>query len=203
MSLSGERYYLTEDEKSWIDLFPRLGDPDEVYIELLKYKPETRGKVIVYGKEFDVPRWQAMYGRDYEFAGVKHSITEMPNVIKNFLDWANRTEYSTENFKFNQVVGNWYMNGNEYIGAHSDNETELKVVNGETVILGVSYGCERILRLKPKRSGFQLDLPLKHGEAYVMGGTTQKTHTHEIPKVNGKKGTKLSPRVSLTARCFI
>lgn len=35
-----------------------------------------------------------------------------------------------------------------------------------------------------------------------MGGTTQKTHKHSIPKVSGKKAQNMGPRINLTFRCF-
>lgn len=39
-------------------------------------------------------------------------------------------------------------------------------------------------RLKTKKSieGTNMDIELRDGDLVIMGGTTQKTHKHEIPK---------------------
>lgn len=126
-------------------------------------------------------------------------------MIAEFLAWANTTPYASVKFAFNGVVMNIYRNGHQYIGAHSDSESGLVVTEtGETMILGANFGATRTLRFRSKREGApNLDLVLKAATGYVMGGRTQRTHTHEIVKVSGKKGETVPPRISLTARCFV
>jgi alkylated DNA repair dioxygenase AlkB len=204
------RYNLTKDGKSWVECFPLPGDERETRRRLMACKPLERGSVVMRGREVPLPRYQGIYGRAYTFSGKTHDVeAEMPLVIAEFLAWANTTKYVTDRadgFTFNNVVGNWYMNGHQYIGAHSDDERQLKVTAlGETTILGASYGAARTIRFRPKRKEgaiSKLDLVLEPGTGYVMGGTTQRTHTHEIVKVSGHKGETIPPRISLTARCF-
>ena len=207
-----QRHLLTSDGKSWVDVIDVPGDAEETLKDLLACKPLVHGTVIMRGKVVNVPRFQAIYGRSYTFSGQDHPVEKVtPEVVQRFMDWANTTKYVTERtdgFQFNNVVGNWYMNGHHYIGAHSDDETQLHVTDkGDTVILGANYGSARTVRFRPKRTGEEgsakLDLVLKPGTGYVMGGRTQKTHTHAIVKISGKKGESVPPRVSLTARCFV
>jgi alkylated DNA repair dioxygenase AlkB len=153
-----------------------------------------------------LPRYQLIFGKTYPFAGqVNCAEEETPPVITEFLAWANTTPYASDGFTFNGVVMNIYRNGHQYIGAHSDSENGLVVTEeGETMILGANFGSTRTLRFRPKRAGgVKLDLVLKAATGYVMGGRTQRTHTHEIVKVSGRKGEAIPPRISLTARCFV
>jgi alkylated DNA repair dioxygenase AlkB len=53
------------------------------------------------------------------------------------------------NFKFNGILVNEYLDGNDYISAHSDDEKGLDEVVG--VIL-LSYGVERIFRIRDKKT---------------------------------------------------
>lgn len=102
---------------------------------------------------------------------------------------------------------NWYENGNDYIGPHQDSEADILP---DSPIVSVSFGQERVFRVKPatsatlgsKESGVALDIPLKDGMYVVMGGRTQKTHTHEVPKVSGDKGKRMNRRINITLRCF-
>lgn len=203
-----KRVLLTSDGRSWVDIIPAGIAGDDVLAELIACKPASKGYIKRAGKLIQVPRTQAMYFHPYYFSGMNHPPQpETPPVIQRFLDWVNTTEYVGEDFRFNQVIGNWYENGSEYISAHSDDERQLQLnTAGETTILGANYGAARTVRFRAKTRDPgaipKIDFVLEPGTAYVMGGTTNRTHTHEILKIGGKKGRSTPIRVSLTARCF-
>jgi alkylated DNA repair dioxygenase AlkB len=177
-----------------------------MFARLMAIKPAARGQVRTRGRMVDVPRTQAIYGRSYWFSGKEHQALPMEPPIAEFLAYANASEFADKarGFVFDQIVANYYADGGEYIGAHSDDERQLQVTeDGETVIFGASWGAERVLRFRPRDpNGFSVDIPLRDGYGYVMGGRTQRTHTHQIPKIGGKKSATIGPRISLTARCF-
>ena len=56
--------------------------------------------------------------------------------MESLLDIINKTLHSD----FNGILVNKYMNGNDYIGAHSDDESGLDKVG----VVSISYGAERI-----------------------------------------------------------
>ena len=49
---------------------------------------------------------------------------------------------------FNGILVNHYCDGNQYIGAHSDDEKEL----GTNGVVSISYGSERKFRIREKKT---------------------------------------------------
>ena len=111
----------------------------------------------------------------------------------------------------NSALVNWYRNGHDYIGAHSDRQANGLLLVGSPIV-SVSYGAERTFRIRPMRSQAEYDvghrvavvrdIPLRHGTVVVMGGMMQEFFTHEVPKVGGDKGGRVGARVNVTMRCF-
>ncbi len=73
---------------------------------------------------------------------------------------------------------NKYINGNDYIGAHSDDETSLDKCS----VVCISYGAVRKFRIKDKKTKKTvIDIPTISNNILHMGGDFQKEFTHEIP----------------------
>ncbi len=112
-------------------------------------------------------------------------VTKCMNTINNVLDT-----------KFNGVLINRYLNGEKYIGAHSDDETGLDP--SKSMVVGISYGATRKFRIRDKLTGkIVLDYHQKSGTLLVMEGDFQKEFTHEIPQEKRVK----TERISMTFRC--
>lgn len=80
--------------------------------------------------------------------------------------------------KFNGILVNKYINGNDYIGAHSDDETSLDKCG----VVCISYGAVRKFRIKNKITKKTIvDIPTISNNILHMGGDFQKEFTHEIP----------------------
>ena len=78
--------------------------------------------------------------------------------------------------EFNGVLVNKYMNGSDYISAHSDDETSLDTTIG---VVSLSYGAERIFRIRNKNDKtIVCDEPTTHCGILHMGGNFQKVYTH-------------------------
>ncbi len=90
---------------------------------------------------------------------------------------------------------NWYRDGNDYIGMHSDDEKQMKA---ETPVATVSLGTQRDFFLVEKKTKKKQVFKLENNSVFVMGGTCQKTHKHGLPK---RKKIK-TYRISLTFREF-
>jgi alkylated DNA repair dioxygenase AlkB len=94
---------------------------------------------------------------------------------------------------FNGILVNKYMNGNDYISAHSDDETGLDSVG----VISISYGSERIFRIRDRETKeIMCDELTTHCSILHMGGDFQKLYTHEIPIQKKIK----EPRISFTFR---
>jgi len=182
---------------SWIDfgILPQSIQYD--FEELWNLHPENYNQVKIMGKIVDTPRWQQTYGRDYNYTGMQHEALPMPAQITPFLEYASKIY---PDFEFNQILINWYENGLHYIGAHSDNT---KPLVEDSPIISISLGQERIFRIKEKETKTTIkDIVLKDKMCLTMGGAFQRYYTHEVPKVNGKKGEQLGRRINITFRCF-
>ena len=98
---------------------------------------------------------------------------------------------------FQFVLINYYRDGSDYIGLHSDREARPKCKN---VVASVSLGGPRrfIMRHKDwkKRNIAKKEFLLQSGCLLVMKDDTQKMWKHTVPK-----SAKLqNPRINLTFR---
>ena len=81
------------------------------------------------------------------------------------------------------------MDGNDYISAHSDDETGLDSVG----VVSISYGSERIFRIRNKvTKEIMCDELTTHCSILHMGGNFQKLYTHEIPIQKKIKESRIS-----------
>lgn len=205
------RIYLGPE--SWVDLFPLPPEIRAHERDLAREMADAApGKVVLLGRECVMHRTQKVYGRDYTYAGADHPISPTPPCVAAILAWANTLEYGTG---FNGVLANKYVGGDETIGMHRDATNTLVCdTRGATEIMGVNFGVARTLHFRPIKAG-TFGRPKKPGErvatngaanvvmhagtGYVMGGMTQMTHKHGIPREAKIDGT----RISLTLRKFI
>jgi hypothetical protein len=123
--------------------------------------------------------------KSYMFSGMDTSNNnqDLPEVFKPLLEYINENRNHLDFPKFpeyNQVVVNWYENGNEYIPFHSDCETGF-ADNANVAI--ISLGSTRIFELVRKTPLKETtSLPCEHGTIVYMCGDTQKQFRHGIRK---------------------
>ena len=77
------------------------------------------------------------------------------------------------------------MDGNDYIGAHSDDELGLDKVG----VVSISYGAERIFRIRDKKTK---QIICDESTTHCSGGDFQKHYTHEIPVQKKVKNSRIS-----------
>jgi len=192
---------------SWIHIsMMKLPMTQEHFDAAWDCRPDAPSKVKIYGKIIDTPRLMQTYLRPYTFSGLPHTAKdEIPVPFHRYMWWAQHHSFplpdgTSKKYNFNQMLVNWYENGNNYIGAHGDDEKEL--ADG-TPIISISFGATRKFRIREKTTkNIVHDIDLDDGTCVIMGGNMQKTHTHEIVKVNGDKGLKIGPRINITIREF-
>lgn len=169
-------------------------EADSLYEAFLKDIPWKQEQIKMFGQWINMPRLTAWMGDPeavYQYSGLIN--TPLPwNAqvlrLKNFLE----TRLDTT---FNSVLLNYYRDGNDSMGWHSDNEPELGML---PTIASISLGAVRKIRFKPTGGGKSLGLDLPHGSLLVMRGLTQSNWQHALPK------TKLSEgRINLTFRKVI
>jgi len=147
---------------------------------------------VIFGKHYITRRKTAWYGDrpfNYTYSKIKRTALPWTNElleIKHIVE-------NNESTKFNSCLLNFYHDGDDGMGWHSDNEKELEK-NG--VIASVSLGVERKFSFKHKRTAEKINLMLKNGSLLVMKGQIQAHWLHQLPK--SKKIKK--PRINLTFR---
>jgi alkylated DNA repair dioxygenase AlkB len=222
--------YLDENEESWIEEYGTL--PSHLLTpttldDLWSLCPNERGVIKMFGKRHPTPRYQQTFSNDikhYRFSGVDHIARPIPSddtILKPYMDYANSLN---PDMKFNMCFMNFYEDGSDYIGPHSDDEKQLfKGKNDRVSILSISIGAERKFVLHPKKKKkktttkkknekkskeienerFKKEFVLTNGSVILMDGKCQSTHKHSIPKIQNKKDAKkVGKRVNITFRLF-
>jgi len=93
---------------------------------------------------------------------------------------------------------NWYLDGGQYIGPHSDDVTELLP---QSEIYSLSFGATRDFLFEDKKASAprkKTVVSLENGTLVIMGGTCQATHKHSVPKDKLVK----TRRINVTFRSF-
>jgi alkylated DNA repair dioxygenase AlkB len=180
----------------YLEKIDNLNCDEEKFEKIWSLKPEEKPKIIMFGKLIEVPRYYNNFGVDYNFSGVNIDSIKIPEILEEYIDYCKELEDDKNKDNFNWgILINWYINGENYIGYHSDDEEE--IVNKSNIYC-FSLGDERDFCLKCKKTGkVDLKIKLRNNSLIIMCGTCQKSHKHSIPK--RKKGNR---RISITIRKF-
>ena len=171
---------------------------NQLYLSLLEEVDWTQNDITIFGKTYKVPRLEAWYGdqdKSYTYSG----ITMSPKPWLDSLLFIKSQIESEIPQQFNSVLINYYRNGNDRVGLHSDDEKELGPLPS---IASVSLGADRVFRFKHKKfkqNALSESLTLPGGSLLVMEGITQKYWKHEVPRTSKPIGG----RINLTYRNII
>lgn len=171
--------------------------------------PKYHDSIKMFGKEIPMPRFQQVYGGDgYRFSGKSFAAQPIPSELAHCIETMQKMVMTSDNLGksrkqsyLNGALVNWYADGEHYMGPHTDDENELIA---RAPVFSLSLGATRRFVFtgkgqdgKPSDKG-RLELTLQDGDLLIMGGTTQETHKHALPKM--KKC--LDQRMNVTLRCF-
>lgn len=161
--------------------------------ELWERHPDKYHSVKIHGRLVQTPRWQQEFGKDYHYTGrIKHALP-IPILLAPLLSWA-KEAIDTH---LNGLLVNWYEGQlGHYIGRHRDS---IKNMLEGVPIVTMSFGDERVFRLRPWRGHGYLDFPARDGTVFVMPFDTNRAWTHEVPP--GRQ--LIGRRISVTLRGFV
>jgi alkylated DNA repair dioxygenase AlkB len=152
-------------------------------------------QIRMFGKWVNQPRllaWQAKGNFPYRYSGQTLQAEPFHPLVELLCSEIN-TFCQT---KFNSVLLNYYRNGNDSMGWHSDNEPEL---GPNPTIASISLGGSRDFQLKQIEAPSKLvTFKLEHGSLLLMGNNVQSRYKHAIPK-----RAYAEPRINLTFREII
>lgn len=164
----------------------------ELYQKLRENLVWCQDSIKMYGKSVKIPRLQAWYGEPeakYSYSGL--NMTPIP-WSQPLLDIKNKVEAECAQ-AFNSVLANWYRDGQDGMGWHTDNEPEL---GKDPVIASVTLGQARDFDFRHVNNGQKVRMVLQNGSLLVMKGKTQAYWQHCLPK----RKNLINGRINLTFR---
>ena len=168
-------------------------EADALFVSLHEGIHWETHRIRLFGREVDSPRlscWIGDEGATYTYSGARFQPHPWPAALLTVRQRL-RDELGCV---FNSVLANRYREGRDYMGWHSDDESEL---GPHPLIASLSLGATRRFVLKHRHeSSCKLELELPHGSLLVMGGDTQRNHRHALPRTTRPVGE----RINLTFR---
>ncbi len=165
-----------------------------LHLQLLRdTTPWQQDEITIFGKTYPQPRLTALFANNskaYSYSNITmypHNFTPELLAIKTAVEQETQTKFTT-------CLLNYYRDGRDSNGWHSDDEKEL---GKNPIIASVSLGSERFFHLRNKADKhLKHKLLLEHGSLLVMQGETQHFWQHQIAKTTKKIGE----RINLTFR---
>jgi len=166
-----------------------------LYQTLVEQTNWRQDAVKVYGKEHLTPRLTCWIGEpwmDYRYSNLTmHAQPWSETVLSVKQQIEDKTKES-----FNSVLLNYYRDGQDSNGWHSDDEPEL---GKQPIIASLSLGASRDFKLRHKHNkSLRHSISLEHGSLLIMRGDTQSHWQHHIPK-----RAKADGRINLTFRTIV
>ena len=160
----------------------------EQCISYVEPQLEERPEIIVYGKPCRQHRNVGFFSDEsigYKYSKKLMASKPLSTSLSDLIVAINKMLGT----QFNGILVNKYLDGNDYIGAHSDDETGLDGLG----VVAISYGSERIFRIRNKNDKtIVCDESTTHCGILHMGGNFQKLYTHEIPAQKKIKESRIS-----------
>ena len=135
----------------------------------------------LYGKLMVTPRLVARWSSPEDIETLPPVIERMRQLLV--------TRYRRP---FDSVGANLYRDGRDSVAWHGDH-IPLRIIN--PVVATVSLGSPRRFVMRPREGRTALTLALGMGDLVVMGGRSQRTWLHAVPKV-----ASAGPRISVAYR---
>jgi alkylated DNA repair dioxygenase AlkB len=170
------------DSSAWVDhVVGWLQGPDTLFDEVLASTPWESTEQELYGKVVVTPRLVARWPAPADSSLLPSVLGEMRDLLV--------TRYQR---RFDSVSANLYRDGRDSVAWHGD-RIPRRIV--DPIVATVSLGQPRRFLMRPRQGTTRLSLTLLSGDLVVMGGTSQRTWFHAVPKV-----AAAGPRISIGYR---
>jgi len=165
------------DDEAWLDYCPMWLSGDESLFTTLVDQAEWSQPVVrMYDREVLTPRLVARIEPNLHPA--------IPEIIDSLSE-----RYG---IRLDQVSAGWYRDGNDSVAYHGD---RIARERPRSIVATVSLGAARRFLIRPKQGGQAKSFSLGHGDLVVMGGSSQRTWEHAVPKLSSA-----DPRIALMFR---
>ena len=133
--------------------------------------------------------WYAGQSLSYTYSGVTKTALPWTDTLLRLKHLIEACSDTT----FNACLANFYHDGKDAMGYHSDNEKDMQ---SQAPIASLSLGAPRRFCFKHKYTHAKVELTLAHGSLLVMRGATQAYWLHALPAAARVD----KPRLNLTFR---
>ena len=164
----------------------------EALMATLPALPWQQPEIMMFGRKIVIPRQQLWMGDShcsYRYSGVTFQPEPWHAEIWQLTQQINQALQQ----RFNCVLLNWYRDGSQAMGWHSDDEPEL---GDAPQIASLSLGQYRRFDLRHRQTQTQLQLELANGSLLLMAGECQQYWQHRLPK----QASASAQRFNLTFR---
>ncbi|MFT5258336.1 MAG: alkylated DNA repair dioxygenase AlkB [Saprospiraceae bacterium] len=167
------------------------------YHQIMETTEWTQPTLKVYGKWHLSPRLLQFFGDPHlrkSYSGQAHVPAPWTPLL---LDLKYQVEAQSD-AEFNCVLVNYYRDGQDSVGWHADDETQL---GDNPVIASLTLGGQRPfdLRHQNDKQLKSIRIILSHGSLLVMRPPTQQYWHHQVPKTTRYN----EPRLNLTFRRIV
>jgi alkylated DNA repair dioxygenase AlkB len=170
--------------------FLPTAEAESLFAQLTTEVAWEQRAIRMFGQELPQPRLTAWHGDPaarYTYSGLTWEPQPWTPAL---LDLRQRIATAAAE-PFNSVLLNYYRDGRDSMGWHSDDEPEL---GAAPAIASLSLGATRRFRLRPRgglaHAPLSLDLP--SGSLLLMRGPTQQHWQHALPKTARPVGSRLN-----------
>jgi alkylated DNA repair dioxygenase AlkB len=190
--INAEKIILNDGILSYYPSFLDYNDSIR-FFNLLENEIEFEQHAItIFGKTHLVPRLESFHAKEkktYTYSGNTLIAKPFNQILKYLCSKIEKVTNST----FNCVLINYYRNGMDSNGWHSDNEKEL----GENpIVASLSLGASRRFDLKHNSKSEKFSIDLHNGDLLWMNERIQNFYKHQI----AKSKRIMEPRINLTFR---
>ena len=175
--------------------FFNSADSNKLLKKFISELPWESMIIKMFGKDTKIPRlqcWIGDKGCEYRYSGKQLN----RQIWSQDLIMIRKKIYKELKIDFNSVLANYYRDGKDSMGWHSDDEKELGT---NPTIASISFGSERDLVFRNKITKETIAIPQTNGCLILIDGETQRNWQHSIKKTQKVIG----PRINLTFRNII
>lgn len=163
---------------AWLDYAPMWLSGDEALFSTLVETAEWSQPVVkMYEREVITPRLTARID-----PATHEAIPRIIEVLSDRYD-----------IPLDQVSAGWYRDGRDSVAPHGD---RIARDLPHAIVATISLGGSRRFTIRAKGGGESRAFSLGHGDLVVMGGSSQRTHDHGVPKTTAT----VEPRIALMFR---
>jgi len=187
-------------EGAWLEWWPtflaRKERPDAA--ALARELPLRADTFTLFGRSVPVPRliaWHGDPGCRYRYSGQTYEPEPWTPTLARLRDALR----ARTGIAVNGVLANYYRDGSDSMGWHSDDERELGPTREDIAVASLSLGAARRFVLRHRKSRERREFSLGDGSLLLMRGGTQRHWQHALPKTRAEVG----PRLNLTFRVVV